>query len=70
MGQATLKWCDNCGTKTDALTIYWQLTDSASRTTESSIRDRFKLELCDRCYTDISDKFLSYQKFTTAPKEN
>lgn len=70
MAQKILTWCDNCGTKTDALTNYWQLTDSANRTTESFVREKYKLELCDSCLLDAQEEFQSKRKFVDKPRHS
>ncbi len=67
MGQKNLTWCDRCGTKTDRLTAYWQLTDSEHRTTESSAKKKCKLDLCDDCLSKTQKEFQNNRKFIDEP---
>ena len=59
-------YCDCCCKQFKHLTVYWQCTDAARRSTEAHVN---KLELCDSCLESSQKEFSDKFKFKRPPAD-
>ena len=66
MGTIELKWCDKCGKAGIPLTMYIQMTDFQSRTTDWDRKKNARL-LCQDCLTKAMDAYEKLKQFDEHP---
>ena len=66
MGQVELKWCDKCGKVDIPLTMYLQVTDFQSRTTDWDRKKNSRL-LCQGCLKEAIEAYEKLMQFHQPP---
>ena len=66
MGEIELKWCDKCGGINTPLTMYIQMTDFQSRTTDWDRKKNARL-LCQPCLKEAVEAYEELKKFDRHP---
>jgi len=66
MGQVELKWCDKCGKINTPLTMYIQMTDFQSRTTDWDRKKNARL-LCGECLLVAMDDYKKMKVYDKHP---
>jgi len=66
MGTVELKWCDKCGEINTPLTMYMQMTDFESRTTDWDRKKNARL-LCQGCLKEALDAYEKLKQFHQHP---
>ncbi len=66
MGTIELKWCDKCGKTNIELTMYIQMTDFQSRTTDWDRKKNARL-LCPGCLKEAMDAYEKLKQFHQHP---
>ena len=66
MGTIELKWCDKCGKINAPLTMYVQMTDFQSRTTDWDRKKNARL-LCSQCLQEALNAYAKLKVFDKHP---
>tara|TARA_R100000458_G_scaffold55117_1_gene58798 strand:+ start:150 stop:362 length:213 start_codon:yes stop_codon:yes gene_type:complete len=66
MGTVELKWCDKCGAAGVPLTMYIQMTDFQSRTTDWNRKKNARL-LCQDCLKTAMEDYDKLKQFDQHP---